>query len=536
VLKRRAFLTTILTFCTLSFSATAAAGARFEGKNGTYPDQINETGAWFVLVSQGVGDEFRVLCEKGDKDKGELKEISRTLEYVPTYEKCIIELKKAMKNEAVNASVKGCTYKLLEPSSGSIFEPESTSAFEGPFEILGGSSCEIAFVGRESKCRVTVHGQSRRGPVLYKDTSANELEMQLVGSKGVLYSANECAGVESGTREAYELAELNKFSQIKLAGLQCTLPYCEPTITPGVRLNIPLNAQQEAQCTAGPIMTKGSETFLLTAGHCFGKVSERTEPIKQKVQSVDPKEFKGFGKEIGENVEFNNSGDYDIAEVKIENGEWLLEGGSALPVLVEWAATPKAPSVIAQASNLVGEETCHTGAASGAVLCGEILRKGDVETDHGEVKNLFETTVTGQGGDSGGPEFVRSKGGLILIQGVYLGGAGSKAIRGPGNLTKGGKEITGYPKETQRGKTACQEITDMEKLWKAPVEGEGVPAKTTVTKCKIEANNTATIEMSAAATKTGRVEVTIGHTTLGAYEPMRQVEAVYVGQTLLVRK
>jgi hypothetical protein len=69
----------------------------------------------------------------------------------------------------------------------------------------------------------------------------------------------------------------------------CTFAYCEPTITPGVALKIPVGAK-EFNCTAGPIMTKGAETFLLTAGHCFGTVSEGTEMIKQEVRSAHPKE------------------------------------------------------------------------------------------------------------------------------------------------------------------------------------------------------------------------------------------------------
>jgi hypothetical protein len=138
-------------------------------------------------------------------------------------------------------------------------------------------------------------------------------------------------------------------------------------------------------------------------------------------------------------------------------------------------------------------------------------------------------------GDSGGPEFLRTKAG-DLIQGTVVGGAGSNAIRGGAELTKGSNLVEEFPE----GKTACKEITEMKTLWKVtgvPIEGKGIPAKTIVKECK-EVGATATIEMSGAATEAGvNVQVTIGHTVLSAYEPMSQIEAVpqYKGQILLVK-
>jgi hypothetical protein len=214
--------------------------------------------------------------------------------------------------------------------------------------------------------------------------------------------------------------------------------------------------------------------------------------------------------------------------VKIENAEWLLAGGGAPPVLVEWEATPKVPSVTGKALNLVGEETCHTGAATG-LQCGEILQVGVTQ---GGTENLIETSAKAQAGDSGAPEFARSKGG-VLIQGTTTTGGGSLALGGNGNLTLGSNLITGFPAGPV-GNTTCDLITEMQAMWPVPIEGKGIPAKTTVKNC--EDGVSANIEMSAAATENGvGTVITVGHTVLSSYEPMSQIEAVYTGQTLLVK-
>jgi hypothetical protein len=73
-------------------------------------------------------------------------------------------------------------------------------------------------------------------------------------------------------------------------------------------------------------------------------------------------------------------------------------------------------------------------------------------------------------------------------------------------------------------------------MWPAvPVAGAGIPAKATVKKCTEEAGDVTTIEMSEKATKTANVEVTLGYKELGWYEPMSQIEAMYPGQSLLVK-
>lgn len=302
-----------------------------------------------------------------------------------------------------------------------------------------------------------------------------------------------------------------------------TYPYCEPTITPGVEVTNTVGTTTKA-CTAGPIMKSGTELFLLTAGHCIGS-STGTETITRKVESAYPS-APATKKSIGEKVTFNFTDNYDIAEVKIENASWLLPGGGAPPLVVEWETTPKLASVVGEAASLPREEVCMTGARS-RLQCGEVLQTG--VTKEG-VKNLVETSIKAVQGDSGAPVLVRIEGGDVQVQGVLVTGEGEDVIKEPATTTNGSDQITGFP----NGKEACEIIAEMKTKWVPgpAVEGSGIPAGTKVTECK-EVGATATIKMSAAATLTGVRTITIGYRNLSSYEPMSQIKAVFTGQTLL---
>jgi hypothetical protein len=307
---------------------------------------------------------------------------------------------------------------------------------------------------------------------------------------------------------------------------KCTQPFCEPTITPGVEITTELDEGTKG-CTAGPIMTKGTELFLLTAGHCFFEdVNEEGKgAVTKEVTSAYPAKP---AKEIGSSGAYENTKTYDIAEVKIEKAEWLWKG-SAPPVLVEWELTPKIAPITGTAFNNVGEKTCFSGSQSG-LHCGEILRTG--ATGPSGLTDLVETTIHGINGDSGAPEFAPGK--AVLIQGVYVE-KGGDAKTGEGRLTEKSHEITGFPLEP--GNT-CTEIEEMVLKWKtAPIKGPGIPAGAVVTHCKAETGppTSATLTMSAEATKTGLASMTFGREELGWYEPMSQVEAKFPGQALLVK-
>jgi hypothetical protein len=268
-------------------------------------------------------------------------------------------------------------------------------------------------------------------------------------------------------------------------------------------------------------MIKGTEIFVLTSGHCMGRTSTGTEAITQKVLSAYPA-TPATERNIGEKVTFNNTASYDLAEVKIENNEWLLRGG--LPaMLVEWQTTPREAAVIGKALNLVGELTCHVGAAT-RLQCGKILRTG--ATVNG-IANLIETSARAEQRDSGGPEFLPGAQGA-LIQGVATLGEGALAFKEPARVTSGSPVITGI------APLACPFIAEMEVRWPAPVTGTGIPAGATVKTCN-ETMTESVIEMSASATQTGTPTVTVGYETTSSFEPISQVEALFSGQTLLVQ-
>ncbi len=311
----------------------------------------------------------------------------------------------------------------------------------------------------------------------------------------------------------------------------CASPYCEPTITPGVELKIKEGSGIN-KCTAGPIMKNGTELLLLTAGHCIEE--DKAGNITEEVKSAYPNKGAPVERKIGSTGTFSDAGEYDIAEVKIENAEWLAKG-SAPPVLVEWEAKPKITDIVGKAANKVGEKTCFTGARSGAVVCGVILKTGATRSG---TKNLIETTAYGEGGDSGAPEFVRAAKG-VEIQGTY-DGKSKQTVFGPGNLTIKENKVRSFPsgnKNPPDETTTCEDFTTMKGLWPTvPIEGQGIPPNTTATNCTEEAGDVSTIEMSANATETvAKVTVTFGYENLGWYEPMSQIEAEYKGQTLLTK-
>jgi hypothetical protein len=305
----------------------------------------------------------------------------------------------------------------------------------------------------------------------------------------------------------------------------CTWPYCAPTITPGVAIKI-LVGSVEKTCTAGPIMTRGTEMFLLTAGHCFG-TGEGT--ITQAVESVYPREL-GVKKVVGENVTFNSSRLYDTGEAKITNTAWLLANGGAPPFLAEWEPRPKVTSVVGKAANLEGEETCLSGSATGR-RCGKILRVGVTEAGH---ENLVETSIRASSGDSGGPVFTSGLGLGAAIQGTLVSAEGFRYRDEGGTLTRDSNLIT----EVSNATSTCREINEMKTKWPVtgvPVEATGVPAETIVERC-LEAN--ATVEMSQRATVGGdNILIIFGHTDLSYFEPLSQIEAVprYAGQRLLTK-
>jgi hypothetical protein len=453
----------------------------------------------------------------------------------------------------------GKTYYWQAHYGGDANNAESTSACTEVLNVKAKTSLslKLAGEGREGEAITISAGSEAEGKATLSGTNSST-----AGGKAAydVYSDNKCehlvtaageVGVSSGKVPASSKEELegNKTyywqATYKGDGLHqeskntcggpvlnvnpvCTLPYCEPAITPGVEVKIRVVGATN-KCTAGPIMKNGAELFLLTAGHCFANEGNITE----EVRSVYPNGARPE-KRIGATGTATDTNEFDVGEVKIENAEWLLAGGSAPPVLVEWVLGPLAPqvrTVWGAAANRRNEATCFTGAKSG-LHCGEILRTG--ATSPFGVRNLVETTADGEGGDSGAPEFAPGR--STLVQGIFIKG-GTITASARGKLTANSTEVTGFPKG-EPGDTTCEEITKLKEWWlTVPIEGEGIPANTNVTGCRevVGPPASATLEMSLRATRTSEVQVTYGRKVLGWYEPMSRIEAKYPGQALLVR-
>jgi len=379
-----------------------------------------------------------------------------------------------------------------------------------------GKATYKVYADKECKTLVTTAGEVTVSGESVPASSEEELE----GGKTYYWQAH----YGGDSRDAESTSPCTEVLTVE--AVLCTLPYCEPTITPGVKLTI----AGIADCTAGPVMTMGTESFLLTSGHCLNKNSTGTEPILQKMESAWPTTAT-LPKEVGQSVTFNNTTSYDIAEVKIENAAtWLLGGGGDPPFLVEWEPTPKVTPVLGEAENLAGEATCMSGAVSG-LQCGKVLAVG---VNRSGVANMNETSVKAALGDSGAPEFVQVLGG-VLVQGV-LSTISGRTFTNVGKLTNGSTLI----REVPLGEETCNKIAEYKLLWQPGPEvtatAAGIPAETTVTECKEElAGLEATLRMSAAATETGLRTLKIGYTNLSWYEPMSQIKAVFPGQTLLVK-
>lgn len=462
----------------------------------------------------------------------------------------------AVSGESVPASSEeelegGKTYYWQAHYGGDTKNAESTSACTEVLNVKAKTSLSLKLAGEgsegeeitisagsEAEGKATLSGTNSAtagGKAVYNIYSDKECKTFVVGSGEVEVKAGKIPPSSKKVLEGgktyywqvtYKGDALHQESKstcgkavLHVNALTCTFPYCEPTITPGVKITTNIG-----NCTAGPIMTKGAEMFLLTAGHCFGNIAAGVNsryPVKEPAKE----------REIGKTGSSTNTKMYDLAEIKIENAEWLLKGGAAAPLLVEWQGEGKAGTVAsvagAVAENKLGEERCHTGAVSDEVECGKIV---NVSATFAGVEKLVETSMTAEEGDSGGPVYTRS-GKAVNIAGV-LTSKGDFFENDQGEVKKGEPQIKGITE----AKVVCGNIEKMEKNWTVPISGEWIPPNTTIVAkgCKREVGEIATITMSANAENTDKeTNFTYGYKHLAAYEPMGQIEALYKGQTLL---
>ncbi len=312
--------------------------------------------------------------------------------------------------------------------------------------------------------------------------------------------------------------------------------FCEKTLTSGVGWQCSREAGAVCdttevagvglQCTAGPMLIKGTETYMLTAGHCFGSKSPEGEPlkpeaIKVKVSSAYPG---GAQKEIGKEGSWFENKERDIAEVKIiPGGSWTEPLPNPVPAFIaEWGTLPEKPhEVTDKEASIEGQVNCHEGATSGE-QCGLV---GGV-TGEGYV----EDTACSEGGDSGGPWFTRQitsgEEFIVLMQGTHVGKIREKVTCGA---------IPEFTEEVQTNEntklTGLKAIGGMKVGWE--VSGKGIVKGTEVTEIKEVKAGEFTVTISKAATTKEKVKLVFKPFFRALYEPISTILATFKGQRLL---
>jgi Trypsin len=196
--------------------------------------------------------------------------------------------------------------------------------------------------------------------------------------------------------------------------------YCEKTLVSGVGI---APGTKEPECSAGPMLIEGDETYMLTAGHCFAAAFEQEGLVEAKVTSAYPEKEKPEQKEIGKEGKWKYTTDRDMAVVKITRpGSFTQALPTPVPALMaEWGKkTEEAQAVIGEAANVKGETNCHEGMTSGEE-CGTIVEVNVTieDKEKNKHKHLVEDTACGEGGDSGGPFFFsESKVNNVHMQGM----------------------------------------------------------------------------------------------------------------------
>ena len=219
--------------------------------------------------------------------------------------------------------------------------------------------------------------------------------------------------------------------------------WCEKTITSGVTIE-----STKERCTAGPMLIKGTKTFVLTAGHCS------TEGVGEEWKSEWPNPMPPRNKEatktLGKITAETENNKFDIAEIEVEpTSEFVSPLPTPVPALMaDWGnwvgytgnppkGKPLEPKAIAPGlqfeSRAVSGESppvtkfadCHEGKTSGE-QCGEVLAENVVKpnprANEVETENLVEDSACAEKGDSGGPFFHYGESNKIFIEGTMVGG------------------------------------------------------------------------------------------------------------------
>lgn len=149
-------------------------------------------------------------------------------------------------------------------------------------------------------------------------------------------------------------------------------------------------------CTLGTTATKGTDRFLITAGHCF--------------DSWGPTIFQG-GEQIGTD-HYQYMGDYaDIAVIKASNNKKI----SNYIYKYSWTDSRVTSYQTSSSSLKVGDNICMSGAKTG-FSCGEVTSLNSTGIP-GTGIGFIKTDIDSEAGDSGSPYWYDG-----VLMGIHSGG------------------------------------------------------------------------------------------------------------------
>ncbi|MFI1393384.1 S1 family peptidase [Streptomyces sp. NPDC020681] len=208
------------------------------------------------------------------------------------------------------------------------------------------------------------------------------------------YASNEIVVQADRTVSAADWSRMSDFA--KELGAFVRMQRTTGTFTTRVNAAEPILAQG-SRCSAGYNVTNGTETFILTAGHCGPAGTTWFTQGDQELGPTTTSRFPGADYAL---VQYQNGQVPNISNtVNIGNGQGVQINGAAEP--------------------FVGQQVFRSGSTTG-LRDGKVTAvNATVNYPEGTVAGLIETTVCAEPGDSGGPLFAQ---GFAL--GVTSGGDG----------------------------------------------------------------------------------------------------------------
>lgn len=210
----------------------------------------------------------------------------------------------------------------------------------------------------------------------------------------------------------------SKLGWARAAKKTCEAPFtigsafCEEAITAGVGIGVESTVPI---CTAGPELIEGNETWMLTAGHCFGGETGGEGFLNTKVTSAYPA---GTLKLVGKTGTRYYNKKRDMSEVRVlsaaEGGFFAEALPTPVPALVtEWVKSPKTPQAVEGLEEAMrGQKVCKEGMIT-AEKCGEVLEVNVLTS----AEHTFVISACGKEGDSGGPVYTEE---TYLMLGISI--------------------------------------------------------------------------------------------------------------------